>query len=81
MKICINGVIRDMTAEEMAEISALPDISTGERIEELKRNLADTDYMAIKYAEGWLSDTEYAPVRAQRQAWRDEISRLTEDSK
>ena len=42
----------------------------------LMHNLSDTDYLAIKFAEGALSESEYAPMRAQRQAWRDEINRL-----
>lgn len=46
------------------------------RIAELKANLADTDYQAIKYAEGLISETDYAPIKAQRQAWRDEINAL-----
>lgn len=47
-------------------------------INELKKNLFDTDYKAIKYSEGLLTDKEYAEVKAQRQAWRDEINRLEE---
>ncbi len=45
-------------------------------IDELKELLAGTDYKAVKYAEGLIPDDEYAPVKAQRQAWRDEINRL-----
>lgn len=47
-----------------------------ERIAELKQLLEDTDYKAIKYAEGLISEEEYAEVKAQRQAWRDEINSL-----
>lgn len=43
---------------------------------ELKRNLEATDYQAIKFAEGELSEEEYAPVREQRRAWRAEINVL-----
>lgn len=50
--------------------------STELQIRILKQQLADTDYQAIKYAEGQLSDEEYAPIREQRQAWRDEINKL-----
>lgn len=50
--------------------------NTANRIAELKANLTATDYQAIKYAEGWLTDEEYEPIRAQRQAWRDEINEL-----
>lgn len=46
------------------------------RIAELKANLADTDYQAIKYAEGFITEADYAPIKAQRQAWRDEINAL-----
>ena len=46
------------------------------RIAELKSLLAQTDYQAIKYAEGQLSASEYAEMKKQRQAWRDEINEL-----
>lgn len=46
------------------------------RIAELKRKLSETDYQAIKYAEGFISETDYAPIKAQRQSWRDEINAL-----
>ena len=45
-------------------------------IQELKQKLLDSDYKAIKYAEGYLTDEEYEPIKAQRQAWRDEINSL-----
>ena len=50
------------------------------RIAELKSLLARTDYQAIKYAEGQLSASEYAEMKKQRQAWRDEINLLEEDT-
>ena len=46
------------------------------RIEELKQALRDTDYKAIKYAEGLITPEAYAPIRAQRQAYRAEINTL-----
>lgn len=46
------------------------------RITDLKRKLDETDYQAIKYAEGFISETDYAPMKALRQAYRDEINRL-----
>ena len=46
------------------------------RIAELKKSLSETDYLAIKYAEGWLNEEEYAPIKSQRQVWRDEINNL-----
>lgn len=48
------------------------------RIQQLKGMLYQTDYKALKYADGALSEEEYAPVRAERQAWRDEINKIEE---
>jgi len=47
-----------------------------ERIAELKKLLAESDYKALKYAEGLISESEYTITKAQRQAWRDEINTL-----
>ena len=47
-------------------------------ISELKRKLSDTDYKAIKYSEGWLTDEEYAEAKAQREQWRKRINELEE---
>ena len=47
-----------------------------ERILELRKLLADSDYYCLKHADGALTDEEYAPIKAQRQAWRDEINSL-----
>ena len=45
-------------------------------ITQLKKALSDTDYKAIKYAEGQISEDEYASVRAERQGYRDRINEL-----
>ena len=45
-------------------------------IQQLKKQLSDTDYKAIKYAEGQISESEYASVRAERQGYRDRINYL-----
>ena len=74
-KININGVVREMTAEEIAEMSAMQ-TPVSMRIEMLKMELSAADYKAIKYAEGWLTEEEYAPIRAARQAIRNEINAL-----
>lgn len=42
----------------------------------LKNRLKETDYKAIKYSEGWLTDEEYAETKAERQRIREEINRL-----
>lgn len=48
------------------------------RIAELKKNLSESDYKALKFADGVLSEEEYAPTRAERQKWRDEINKIEE---
>ena len=45
----------------------------------LKNRLQETDYKAIKYSEGWLTEEEYAETKAERQHIRDEINRLEEE--
>lgn len=47
-------------------------------IENLKSELAQTDYLALKYMEGWLSEEEYKPIKAYRQSLRDRINALEE---
>lgn len=46
------------------------------RIVELKKLLADSDYQAIKYAEGLISASDYVPIKAKREMWRKEINDL-----
>ncbi len=76
MKIKKNGVLRDMTVAEIAEYEESIKVPVDEQIAMLKQNLADTDYKAIKFAEGLISEQDYAKIKAQRQIWRDEINRL-----
>ncbi len=45
-------------------------------ITQLKKALSDTDYKAIKYAEGQISESDYASVRELRQGYRDRINEL-----
>ena len=47
-----------------------------ERINELKKLLKDSDYRAIKYAEGCYTEEQYQPFKEQRQSWRNEINQL-----
>lgn len=44
------------------------------KIRECKRLLRESDYKAIKYAEGELSEEEYIPTRIERKEWRDTIN-------
>ena len=69
----VNGSIVENTAAYEQEQENLRRYN---QIQELKQHLAETDFQAIKFAEGELTEEEFAPVRAQRHAWREEIRRL-----
>lgn len=59
------------------KVVAIEHIQTKEeRVATLKQLLSNTDYKAIKYAEGLISEAEYKSIKEQRQAWRDEINQL-----
>lgn len=62
--------VEEVKTDEATEINR--------QIRELKQKLSDTDYKAIKYSEGWLTDEEYAEVKAQREEWRSAINQLDE---
>ena len=47
-----------------------------ELILEYKQKLNETDYKAIKYAEGLISETDYAPIKAERENYRKAINSL-----
>ena len=72
MKVLENGIYREATEAELM----LHQPTVEEQTEGLKAQLAATDYKAIKYAEGWLSDEEYTQIKAERQAIRDKINEL-----
>lgn len=76
MRVYDNGVYRDMTAEEEAEFNKCAKVSVEAQINELKEKLRETDYQAIKYAEGLISKTNYLAIKNQRQEWRDKINEL-----
>lgn len=44
-----------------------------------KQKLEQTDYQAIKYAEGAMSEEEYAEAKELRATWRAEINALEEE--
>lgn len=68
-----NGIVREMTKKEIENI---PTVDKFAQIMELKRKLAETDYVACKIAEGVATKEEYAEKIKQRQLWREEINRL-----
>lgn len=71
-----NGIVREMTAEEIANIHPVDNLT---QISELKQKLAETDYIACKIAEGVATKEEYAEQIKQRQLWREEINRLEKE--
>lgn len=65
--------------KEVCPVKSPEDIQRGEYIAEiraLKRSLAETDYKAIKFAEGVMTDEDYQATGIQRQAWRRRINEL-----
>lgn len=60
------------TEEELEKIKLQEQMTT------LKQELSNTDYQAIKYAEGWFTDEEYSPIKAEREGLREKIRELEE---
>ena len=88
-KIVVDGcVILNPTKEQLQEAGwteVVPPTPTAEEIAQqqreaeiwsLKEQLRESDYKAIKFAEGWISEADYAEIKAQRQAWRERINEL-----
>lgn len=65
-------VIPQPTAEEIERQNVLNEI------EELKAELQASDYKAIKHSEGWITEEDYQPIKAERQAIRSRINELEE---
>lgn len=64
---------KEITESEYNEVKGI--IS---QLAELRFELKKTDYQAIKHSEGWITEEDYAPIKAARQALRDEINELEE---
>lgn len=60
--------------DEMNHFFTLNDLKC--KVDTYKQLLADSDYKAIKYAEGLISAEEYEPIKLERQSYRDEINRV-----
>lgn len=75
-----NQVIKDVngmpTAVNLYTESELAIAYKKKRIAELKSLLQATDYKAIKYAEGFISEEDYLPIKQARQEYRNEINEL-----
>ena len=68
-------VIKRRTPSE-AETKADSIASINQQIRELQGKLAATDYQALKYSEGWITEKDYTEIKANRQSWRDAINQL-----
>lgn len=68
-------VIKRRTPSE-AETKADTIASINQQIRELQDKLAATDYQALKYSEGWITEKDYTEIKANRQSWRDTINQL-----
>ena len=68
-------VIKRRTPSE-AETKANSIASINQQIRELQGKLAATDYQALKYSEGWITEKDYTEIKANRQSWRDTINQL-----
>lgn len=68
-------VIKRKTPSE-AETKADTITSINQQIRELQGKLFATDYQALKYSEGWITEEEYTEIKANRQSWRDAINQL-----
>lgn len=70
-------LVGDEAVFDEEKYNTLVDTKTKEdEIARLKQELADTDYEAIKYSEGWFTDDEYAPIKAMREDLRKQIRKL-----
>lgn len=65
-----------MTDKDLSLLRSVPNEIIKYKIQELKNKLKETDYQAIKFAEGQISEEDFAPIRTQRQLWREEINQL-----
>ncbi len=78
--------VREMTAQERSDKAA--DDQSKENnafasmsIIGLKKKLSETDYLALKFAEGELSAEDFASIKNQRVQWRAQINLLEEQIK
>lgn len=77
MVFLYNGiVIKDGSYSIFVEFEKDEDKAREKEIIDCKKHLSETDYKAIKYSEGALSEEEYAEDKANRKAWRDRINEL-----
>ena len=73
-------VIKDVDGVPTAvDLYTPQEIAAKERVAQiaaLKAKLDETDYKAIKYAEGLISEADYLPIKIERQEYRNQINEL-----
>ena len=87
MKICENGIYRDMTEDEIAEYNQSSEetakLAKEQEVEEMKKDLASSDYKVIKCMECYLLGKEMPydihTLHEERQSKRDEINGLEKE--
>lgn len=77
-KLKANGLELDSTKKQEID-KELDKQEKLARIDDLKKKLADTDYIYNSIREGGRSEEYYADVIANRKAWRKEIQDLEEE--
>ena len=75
LKKYVNGCYVETAAQDSKKCKNLP-VDYRSKIEELKTELCETDYKCLKFADGALSEDEYAPVRERRKLLRDKINAM-----
>lgn len=73
---CYHLVDGEYIIDEVKEQEEIAKEQEKKEIARLKKELADTDYEAIKFSEGWFTDDEYAPIKAKREELREQIRLL-----
>ena len=64
-------------SDEEVENDKISEINS--KIRDLKLKLSNTDYKAIKYAEGFISEDDYKSIKQERQGYRDRINELEQE--
>lgn len=70
-----NQIIKNETYELDMQIAEI-----NRQISEYKEKLNQSDYKALKYFEGFISEDDYKPIKEERQKYRDKINSLENDT-
>lgn len=70
-----NQIIKNETYELDIQIAEI-----NRQISEYKEKLNQSDYKALKYLEGFISEDDYKPIKEERQKYRDKINSLENDT-